>query len=263
MVATTLQSQTLEAIHSSTTAAHLRVSKILQKLRTKLYWPWHKKNVSVVVSSCLVCQQSNSLKQKQRHSLVNWPPRFPFARIGENFFGPLPVSNGIWYKTLVCDRFTKWYETVRLPDKAAEMTATAQLEHWISYLGSHTNQGQNLESNLFQSLMQSLQIDETRFISLHPQSNAKIERMNRTLVNMSAKTVDDFRRNWPQQLPYVVMAFWSPVRESTGYTPQFLLLDDEIKIPIDIEYPSPEHFNKTDIHQFVQKNVCTCKELTK
>ena len=70
---------------------------------------------------------------------------------------------------------------------------------------------------------------------------------------MLAKTIDDFQSNWTQQLPYVMMAFRTPVHESTGYTPQFLVFGEEINLPIDIQYPSPEQPNKTDVHQFVQQ----------
>ena len=87
------------------------------------------------VSSCLVCQQRNSPKQKHRHRLVDWPLSFPFAHIGIDFLGPLPVSNGNSYIALLGDDFTKWYDAVPLPDQTAEMTATALLEHWISRFG--------------------------------------------------------------------------------------------------------------------------------
>ena len=62
-VPTTLRPKILESFHSSTTAAHLGVTKTLEKLRTRFYWPGHKKDVSVFVSSCLVCQERNSPKK--------------------------------------------------------------------------------------------------------------------------------------------------------------------------------------------------------
>ena len=116
-----------------------------------------------------------------------------------------------------------------------------------------TDQGRNFESKFFQSFMHSLQIDKTRTTSFHPQSNAVIERMNRTLLNMLAKTIVEFQSNWTQQLPYVMMAFRTSVHESTGYTPQFLVFGEEYNLPIDFQNPSPEQPNKTDVHQFVQQ----------
>ena len=48
-----------------------------------------------------------------------------------------------------------------------------------------------------------------------------------------------------------MMAFRNSVYESTGYTPQFLVSGGKFNIPIDIQYPSSEQPNKTDVHQFV------------
>ena len=64
--------------------------------------------------------------------------------------------------------------------------------------------------------MQSLQTGKTRTTSFHAQSNAVMERVNRTLLNMLAKTVYEFQINWTQQLPYVMMAFPASVHESTS-----------------------------------------------
>ena len=172
VVLTILRLKILESIHTSTTTAHLGVTKTLKKLRDRFYWPGHKKDVSVFASSCVVCQQRNSPKQKHRHSLVNWLPSFPFAHIRIDFLGPLPISNGKSYIALFGDHLTKCYEAIPLRDQTAEMTATALLEHWISRFGVpvsiHTDQGQNFESKLFQSLLHSLQIDKTRATSFHP-----------------------------------------------------------------------------------------------
>ena len=98
-----------------------------------------------------------------------------------------------------------------MPDQTAEMTATALLGHWIIRYGVpvsiHTNQGRNFDSKFFQSLMQSFQIDKSPTTTFHPQSNAVIERMNKTSMNMLAKTVDDFQNTWTQPLLYKMMAF--------------------------------------------------------
>ena len=101
--------------------------------------------------------------------------------------------------------------------------------------------------------MQSLPIDKTRTTSFQPQSIAVIQRMNRTLLNMLAKTIDDFQSNWTQQLPYVMMAFRTSVHESTGYTPQLLVFGEKINLPFDIQHPLPEKPNRTDVRQFVQQ----------
>ena len=55
---------------------------------------------------------------------------------------------------------------------------------------------------------------------------------------MLAKCIDQERRNWSQQLPYVMMAYRSSVHESTGYTPQFLVFEQEISLSFNCMYPT-------------------------
>ena len=92
--------------------------------------------------------------------------------------------------------------------------------------------------------MQYLQIDKTQTTSFHPHSNAVIERVNRTLLNMLAKTDDDFQSNGT---PYVMMAFRTSMHESTGYTPQFLVFGEEMNLSINFQYPSPEQDQRASV----------------
>ena len=99
--------------------------------------------------------------------------------------------------------------------------------------------------------MQSLQIEKTRTTAFRPQSNAVIERMNRTLQSMLAKCVNDEQDNWSTQLPYVMMAYRTSVHESTGYTPHFLVYGQEISLPIDFMYPNPKDQPASNTNEFV------------
>ena len=162
-----------------------------------------------------------------RHSLVEWTPSCPFHHIGIDFQGPLPLSNGNQHIFLIGHHFLKCNEVIPLPDQTASTTATARLEKWICQSGCphsiHSDQGRNFESNLFKSLNQALQVDETRTTDFRPLSNAVVERMNRTLQSMLAKCINDEQSNWSQQFPHVMMAYRTSVHESTGYTPHFLV----------------------------------------
>ena len=169
--------------------------------------------------------------------------------------GPLPLSNGNQHILLLGDHFSKWYEAIPLSDQTACTTATALLENWICRFGCphgiHSDQGRTFESKIFKSLNQALQVDKTRTTAFRPQSNAVVERMNRTLQSMLAKCVNDEQSNWSQQLPYVMMAYRTSVHESTGYTPHFLVYGQEVCLPIDFMNPNPSDQPPADIHEFV------------
>ena len=169
--------------------------------------------------------------------------------------GPLPLSNSNQHILLIGDHFWKWYEAIPIPDQTASTTATALLENLICRFGCphsiHIDQGRNFESTLFKSLNQVMQVDKTRTTAFRPQSNAVVERMNRTLQSMFAKCINDEQSNWSQQLPYVMMAYRTSVHESTGYTPHFFVYGQEVCFPIDFMYPNPSDQPPADIHEFV------------
>ena len=171
---------------------------------------------------------------------------------------------------MIGDHFTKWYEAIPLPDQQASTIADALLEHWICRFGCpnsiHTDQGRNFESALFQRLMTLLEINKTRTTSFHPQSNSVIERMNRTLLNMLTKSIDKQQSNWSYFLPFVLMAYRSSVHESTGFTPNRLVLGHEVLLPLDLMYPPPDSHVPTNINAYVmtrQQNFHQAFELVR
>ena len=99
--------------------------------------------------------------------------------------------------------------------------------------------------------MQSLQIEKTRTTAFRPQSNAVIERMNRTLQSMFAKSVNVEQDHWSAQLPYVMTAYRTSVHESIGYTPHFLVYGREISLPVDFMYPNPNNQSTLKTNGFV------------
>ena len=112
----------------------------------------------------------------------------------------------------------------------------------------HRNQGRNFESKLFKNLNQALQIDKTQTTSFRPQSNAVVERMNRTVQSGLAKCIKDEQNNWSQQLPHVMMTYPAHVQGPTGYTPHFLVYGQDLCLPVDFMYPNPADQPPVDIH---------------
>ena len=232
------------------TAGHLGAYKTLEKIRQRYYWRGFKTDVKHHILRCDKCQKRSGPPQKHRHSLVDRKISYSFQHIGLDFLGPLPTSNGCCYILLIGDHFTKWYEANPIPDQTAATTSDVPLERWICRFGCwysiHTDRGTNFESQLFANLQGKLEIDKTRTIAFPPQSNSVIERMNRILLNMLAKCIDEDQTNWSVKLPYVLMAYRSSVHESTGFTPHYLVFGHEISLPLDRMYRPPPSATPTD-----------------
>ena len=126
------------------------------------------------------------------------------------------------------------------------------MDQWITRFGCPESlQGRIFEAEFFTILKKLLQFYKTRTNAFHPQSNAVIDRKNRTLLNMLAKTTDKNSRTWSELLPFVMLAYRTSVHESAGYTPYFPLFGHEATLPIDLQFPPPSDATYTIYHKYV------------
>jgi len=68
-----------------------------------------------------------------------------------------------------------------------------------------------------------------------------------------AKTVEANQRDWDIWLPYVMAAFRATRHDTTGYSPNFLVLGRETRAPLDLVYVSPEEENDGNYNRFVEQ----------
>ena len=91
-----------------------------------------------------------------------------------------------------------------------------------------------------------LDIDQERTTPYHPQSDGLVERMNRSLEAMLSMFVSPRQTDWDHYLPFLMMAYRSAVQETTGYSPNMLMLGREAELPVDLLMGRPE--NEEEIH---------------
>jgi hypothetical protein len=70
-------------------------------------------------------------------------------------------------------------------------------------------------------------------------SDGMVERFNRTLETMLSAYVSDNHKDWDRQLPYVMMAYRATAHETTGFSPNMLMLGRETSTPLDLVYDMP------------------------
>ena len=197
-------------------------------------------------------------------------------RIATDILGELPMTeNGNRYILVISDYFTKWTESFPMPNMEAATVARIIVEEVVARFGVpssiHSDQGRQYESELFSEMCRVLHIKKTRTTPYHPQSDGMVERFNKTLVTMLSAYVNEHHSNWDSYLPYVMMAYRASVHETTGFTPNYMMLGREVSTPLDLMYEMPQAtkfipHNKwawklketlEDAHRFVRENIDT------
>ena len=110
---------------------------------------------------------------------------------------------------------------------------------------------EEFESKLFTEMCSLLGIRKTHTTPYHPQSDGMVERFNRTLTTMLSNFVNDNHSDWDEYLPYVMMAYRSTTHETTGFSPNSLMLGREVCTPLDVMYEVPSSIRPVPQNEWV------------
>ena len=266
----TLRQTASEAHHSHTTASHRVVRKTTSALQSRYYWPGLTSAVHRLVASCHVCGSKKTWGKKRRSPLKQYVVGALMERIAIDILGPLPETpRKNKFVLVVSDYFTKWTESYPILNQEAATVAEKLVSEFICRFGAprelHSDQGTSFESMVFAEICKLLDIEKTRTTPLHPQSDERVERFNRTLVEMFRGKIKEDQKDWDLQLPACMMAYRGAVHESTGATPNLLMLGRELEVPLDVmtEAPFDAPPLKTDYAQAVQKRLASAHDLAR
>lgn len=247
----------LEQCHDARTSGHLGVSKTLERVRNRFYWTGLQSDVRSYVTGCPQCRKRKNRSAGKSFMQLD-PTGSPLERIDTDIMGPLPeTERGNKYILVVADYFTKWTEAYPLKNMEAQTITEVLVEQFLTKLGVpeviHSDQGRQYESRMFKDMCELLGIRKTRTTAFHPKSDGMVERFNKTLATMLTAYVSDHQTDWDKHLPYVLMAYRSSVHESTGYTPNMLMLGREVATPLDIMYSISKENEQQSVHEYVWK----------
>ena len=249
--------EVLQHLHDHRTGGHLGTKKTLEKIQHAFFWPHMRETVENFCKSCDDCAARKPALKHHRAPLKQYLVGCPLERIAIDILGPLPkTSRGNIYVLVIGDYFTKWTEAFAIPDQEAKTVARVLVEEFICRFGVprqlHSDKGTNFESQLFQQVCKLLDIDKTRTTSRRPQSDGMVERFNRTLESMLTMYVEKRPNRWDEHLPYVMLAYRSSVHDSTGYSPNMMMLGREVELPLQSVVPRPVEEGVDNVAEYVQ-----------
>ena len=160
--------------------------------------------------------ETEGSKTKNRIPMLIWP-------ISCDILGPLSVSKGHKYFFLIGDNFSRWFEAIYLQDIKTNTVCDALIDAWITRFDVqeyiHSDNGVQFTLELQKDVGHKLGMESTYPTIYHPQGNAKVDRIKRTLKDGLAKFCDENPTQWSELLQGFMMAYRSAVHESSGQTP--------------------------------------------
>ena len=238
-----LRPEILQQMHNSVLSGHLGWKKTLEKLLQRFYWFNVRDDVHMWLLKCDTCAAIKSPHQNPKAPLGKMQVGAPLDRISTDFLGPLPLTpRNNRYILLATDHFTKWVEIMAVPDQTAKTCANKLLNEVIARYGCPltilSDQGAAYESAIFHELCQLLEIRKTRTSPRNPRCNGQAERFNRSLLRMIKAYLQGEQENWDMNLGCLAAAYRATPCESTGLTPNLLMLGREVRLPAELMYGS-------------------------
>src|SRR3954452_8157799 len=95
--------------HNDPLSAHASTERMMNKMKTRYYWPQMFEDIRTYVKSCDTCQRRGKFKRvKPLHPI---PVGELFYRVGIDYVGPLlKTKEGNRYIIVAMDYLTKWPE---------------------------------------------------------------------------------------------------------------------------------------------------------
>jgi len=234
----------MKMCHHGMTGGHLGIRKTLHKVQLQAYWPGWQADVRRYCQRCPECATYHRGAPKKQGLLQKCPVGEPWERVAIDLTGPHPTSrSGHVYILTVLDLFTKWAEAIPIRNKEAVTVARALLDVVFSRFGIPlqllSDNGKEFDNLVMKELCRLLEVDKIRTTVYKASTNGAVERFHRTLNGMLGKVVATNQRNWDEFLPSVMGAYRASIHESTGYSPNFMMLGRENLAPVDVVMGMP------------------------
>ena len=122
-------------MHDHPLSGHVGHSKLLERLRTRYYWPKMSQTVKKYLAKCS-CSKAKAKKGHRVGRTVTFSHYGPLDCLQLDIVGPFPLSNGRnqYWLTLI-DRYTRTVELVPIPNRQANTVASAIYKEWITRYG--------------------------------------------------------------------------------------------------------------------------------
>ena len=174
---------------------HMATEKTLERLREAYVWPGMRRVIRDRLKLCATCRAHAT---HRNHVPMGEMPlaSYPSQIVGLDLIGPFAESpTGNKYILTTVDHSSGWGEAMPIPNKTNKAVWDAFANHYLPRHGVPeiiiTDNGQEFVANAFTKYLADLGVEHRRTTPVHPQSNGRTERYNRSFKQTLAKLINN------------------------------------------------------------------------
>ena len=217
--------------------AHLGVEKVVDLAQQRFYWPRMAVDIKHYIQKKCRCLVNKKPNVSEKAPLMPIHATYPFQIVSIDYMHLDKCKGGFEYALVVTDHFTRFCQVYATRNKSALAAADKLFNQFILQYGYperiHHDQGREFNNKLFKELHRLTGIRASNTTPFHPEGDGMCERMNRTICNMLKSLSEVEKRDWKSHLSKLAFAYNSTVQKSTGFTPFYLMMGRESRLPID------------------------------
>ena len=215
---------------------HFGVKKTYALLRTLYWWPKLYRDVHAWVKGCQICQHRKNPGTPSKTTAA-FTPSFPMELICWDIMGPLPISRcGHKYILVIIDAFSRWATAIPLAETSAITLSDCLWEAFLTKYGAprhiHSDQGRNLNAEVVKRLLAFWGVKTSTSVAYFPQGNGLVERVNRTIQDILAKSLEGKDSDsWSEALSGAMFAYNTTPHSETGMSPHAIFFGRLPRLP--------------------------------
>jgi hypothetical protein len=265
-----MRTKVLHAYHDAMGSTHFAVTKTLNNIKDKYYWPSMTQDVCNYVRTCQACQEHKRPYNQLRPVLKLDEVPEAMSHVTVDLLGPLKTTQtGKKYILCVIDNCTKFPVLHPLPDAKAQTVGRAFYQSWITMFGAPTqvssDQGPSFISDVWHEMCKYYDVKVSLSCPYVPREHGVVERLQETVQQALSFYLDKYDDQWDIPLQGIAEAIRNAPSATTGYSPNMLLYGRENKKLIDTVLLPPPHAKRTvrDYLQQLITNLETSRETSK